>query len=574
MSNLLAKESSPYLLQHKDNPVEWLPWGPEAFERAGREDKPVFLSIGYSSCHWCHVMAHESFEDEEVASLLNRHFVSVKVDREERPDVDETYMMAVQLQSGRGGWPMSVFLTPDKAPFFAGTYFPKSDRGGYPGFVTILRQLEGLWRSERARVAEAAGQFAEAVTEALSQPTPPASGPLEASLLLEAFEQVAKRFDPAHGGTVGAPKFPPHGALELWLTAEKLGFLADPMRTEAASMAKRTLEQMALGGIHDHVGGGFHRYSTDERWLLPHFEKMLYDNALMIGNLGRAGMRQPAERLIGWLEREMRTDDGLYASALDADSEGEEGKYYVWTLGELMDALGHGADAFIADFGLEEEGNFLDEATHQKTGANILHLEEAPTRDWTEELRLLLAKRTERIPPMRDDKALMGWNGLLVAGLADAGALEQANALAQALWLWWREGTPHQVTNGKATGTAYLEDVAGLAWGFVKLSESVQDGPWRERALEIVDFAEAFRDREAGGYFSTSDRHEKLLGRTKPYLDHPIPSANALMARSLLRLGRQEEAVRLSEAGLGWVERAPGSSEALLLAAAEALEAT
>src|SRR5688572_22591909 len=376
MPNRLAEETSPYLLQHKENPVEWLPWGDEAFAKAQAEDKPVFLSVGYSSCHWCHVMAHESFEDEEVASILNRNFVSVKVDREERPDVDEAYMTAVQLQSGRGGWPMSVFLTPGRAPFFAGTYFPKQDRAGHPGFLTILRQLDRMWRAEKEEVLQAAESFAESLTQAMETPAPTSFRALDRAFVQDAFDRAVASFDAKHGGFGGAPKFPPHSAIELCLVLSRVSSYPEGLRARARQMADLTLEKMVLGGIHDHVGGGFHRYSTDEVWLLPHFEKMLYDNALMLGNLARASESEPLfERASGslmrWIQEDMRTPEGLYCSALDADSEGEEGKYYVWTEEEVQSALGDRADAFLKAHGFDKQGNFLDEATHQKTGANI-----------------------------------------------------------------------------------------------------------------------------------------------------------------------------------------------------------
>ena len=579
MPNRLAEETSPYLLQHKDNPVEWLPWGEEAFAKAKSEDKPVFLSVGYSSCHWCHVMAHESFEDEEVASILNRNFVSVKVDREERPDVDEAYMTAVQLQSGRGGWPMSVFLTPGRAPFFAGTYFPKHDRAGHPGFLTILRQLDRMWRSEKEEVLQAAESFAESLTQAMETQAPKSFRALDRAFVQVAFDRAVASFDATNGGFGGAPKFPPHSAIELCLALSTTSSYPEELRTRAGRMADLTLEKMVFGGIHDHVGGGIHRYSTDEVWLLPHFEKMLYDNALMLGNLARALHRLPVSKralvgLLGWLEEEMRTPEGLYCSAFDADSEGEEGKYYVWTEEEVQAALGDRADVFIKAYGFEKDGNFLDEATHQKTGANIPHLKSDDRGRFPEELSKLRAIRKQRVRPMRDDKALIGWNGLVLAGLVQAGELETAKHLAESLWKYWAESEshPHQISQGKASGHAYLEDVAGLFWGIVLLAEKTGDPKWKEAAEQLLAFSKEFRDGTNGDYFAVSENHERLFGRAKPVFDQPIPSANALMARSLIRLGRLEEARSVIEATLGWVERAPGSTEALLLAAVELLE--
>ena len=384
MPNRLAQSSSPYLRQHAENPVEWFEWGGEAFASAREQGKPIFLSVGYSSCHWCHVMAHESFEDFEVASVLNRSYVSIKVDREERPDVDEAYMTAVQLQSGRGGWPMTVLMTPNGDPFFAGTYFPKQDRGQYPGFLSILRQIEELWTRDRAKVEEAARDFRDSLEEALRRPAPTASGTLDAAFLERAIETIAAEFDPVHGGFGGAPKFPPHTTLKFLLAAAESPLLNPDTRERAREMAHQTLEQIALGGIHDHVGGGFHRYSTDAVWLVPHFEKMLYDNALLLGNFSRAAKQSEGARrelfesaakgIVRWLREEMTTSDGLFGSALDADSEGEEGKFYVWTKAEIEAALGDRADEFCQAYDITEEGNYRDEATGRPTGANIPHL--------------------------------------------------------------------------------------------------------------------------------------------------------------------------------------------------------
>lgn len=384
MSNRLANSSSPYLRQHAENPVEWFEWGEEAFASAREQAKPIFLSVGYSSCHWCHVMAHESFEDFEVASVLNRGFVSIKVDREERPDVDEAYMTAVQLQSGRGGWPMTVLMTPDGDPFFAGTYIPKDDRGQYPGFLSILRQIEELWTRDRPKVEGAARDFRDSLEEALRRSAPEAAQPLDAAFLTRAIETIAAEFDPVHGGFGGAPKFPPHTTLQFFLAAAESPILAPEICAKAKEMAHFTLEQIALGGLHDHVGGGFHRYSTDAVWLVPHFEKMLYDNSLLLGNFARAARQSVGSRrelfesaakgIVRWFREEMQTPDGLFGSALDADSEGAEGKFYVWSKAEIESVLGESADKFCREYGITEEGNYRDEASGRRTGANIPHL--------------------------------------------------------------------------------------------------------------------------------------------------------------------------------------------------------
>jgi uncharacterized protein len=561
MPNRLAQETSPYLLQHRDNPVDWLPWGEEAFQKARAENKPVFLSIGYSSCHWCHVMAHESFEDAEVAEALNRTFVSVKVDREERPDVDEAYMTAVQLQTGRGGWPMSVFLTPERDPFFAGTYFPKNDRMGYLGFLSILRQLETMWEQDREKVVKAAEGFSKTLREALSQAPPQATGKIESAMLGMALEAFHGTYDPDEGGFGDAPKFPPHAGLEFLLRLAASSLLSADEREHAREMAERTLEKMCLGGIRDHVGGGFHRYSTDEQWLLPHFEKMLYDNALMVGNLALAGselFHQAARETVGWLRREMVTSDGLLSSAMDADSEGEEGKFYVWRVEEVREILGERADAFLTAYGLEEEGNFRDEATQKRTGQNIPHLREDQGERFVQELELLRAARERRERPMRDDKALVGWNALAAVGLSRCGEAEWAGEIVDRLLAFRGEsGLPHQVAHGRASGLAYLEDLAPLLLAMAELGRPA-DELWAE--------AQAFRAPD-GSFFATSDRHEPLFGRTRPVFDHPVPSGNALLAQALFRLGKMDEAEAVVRASWGWVERAPTSCAGLLTAA-------
>jgi uncharacterized protein YyaL (SSP411 family) len=385
MPNRLAKENSPYLLQHKDNPVDWFPWGDEALARAREADRPIFLSVGYSSCHWCHVMEKECFEDAEVASVLNSSFVSIKVDREELPEVDEAYMTAVQLSSGRGGWPMSIFMTPDGDPFFGGTYIPKEDRQGHPGLMRIMSEIDRLWRTDRERIHYSAQEFATAIRSSREHEV--SSAKLGTELLRDAVKAHEMDFDEDLGGFGKAPKFPPHTAIEFLLNFAISEVGSEAERQSAADMALFTLERMALGGIHDHVGGGFHRYSTDEQWLVPHFEKMLYDNALLLGNYARAAalcheqipelealFSRVVERLVAWLKSEMTSPEGLFYSALDADSEGEEGRYYVWTKAELSTALGDRAVAFCDTYQVHDAGNYRDEASGVVTGANILHL--------------------------------------------------------------------------------------------------------------------------------------------------------------------------------------------------------
>ncbi|MEA2554069.1 MAG: uncharacterized protein QOJ65_2245 [Fimbriimonadaceae bacterium] len=607
MPNRLAQETSPYLLQHKDNPVDWYPWGDEAFEKAKREDKPVFLSVGYSSCHWCHVMEHESFEDQAVAEILNRSFVSIKVDREERPDIDEAYMTAVQLSSGRGGWPMSVFLTPDRKPFFAGTYFPKEDREGYPGFQTILVQIAAAWATKKEDLKRAGDEFAHALEETLTKAAPAGQAKLEFELLNNVVRAFASDFDPENGGTIGAPKFPPHTGLDFLMRYALQSDVPDELRQAAVGMALLTLEKISLGGIHDHVGGGFHRYSTDEKWILPHFEKMLYDNALMLGNLAKGAMiaSQLDERLYGlfyrgmsgivhWVLKDMTSPEGLFCSALDADTEGVEGKYYVWTVQEVRDLLGERADAFIKAFNLLPEGNFEDEATHEKTGANVLYLTDSTGLEFMEDLAKLSAAREKRIGPALDDKAIVAWNGLMISALVESGiAIGQAEAAAEAILNVEKDHgeLPHQIAKGKASGTAFLDDYAYFAHSLLALTalhEEIESGriklkgelpkdmrsakAWRQEAERLIgQMIERFYDHEHGGFFYTATNHEVLFGRTKQAFDQPMPSPNAIAIRCLLEIGDQERAQQSLESFLGWMERAPTATEALHIGAMDLL---
>ena len=479
MANRLLGETSPYLLQHAHNPVDWYPWGEDAFSRARREGKPVFLSIGYSSCHWCHVMEKESFENEALADVLNEHFVSIKVDREERPDVDDVYMTAVQITSGRGGWPLSAFLLPDGKPFFAGTYFPPEDRHGRAGFRTLLLRIAQAWGNERPALEESARQIAEEVARAADPALRGASEPPGRDALLLPAAALARAFDPRHGGFGGAPKFPPHLALE-WLLAR--GADGD---ASALAHAIGTLDGMALGGIRDHLGGGFHRYSTDAEWLLPHFEKMLTDNAQLLGVYARAHAltgdalyAQVARETADYLLDEMRgTEGGFYAST-DADSEGEEGKYFCWDPKQIQEILGkEKGEDFCEWYEVREGGNFAEEATGHRTGDSVLQLSKkipsfsesrlAPSR------AALLAARAKRIPPALDDKRVAGWNALAVSGFAVAARalgepryLEAARVGARFLLNVSRlpDGVLARTwKDGEAKIPAFLEDEAFLA---------------------------------------------------------------------------------------------------------------
>ena len=593
MANRLANETSPYLLQHQNNPVDWYPWGEEAFAKAKSEDKPIFLSVGYSSCHWCHVMEHESFEDSEVANRLNNSFVSVKVDREERPDVDEAYMAAVQLASGRGGWPMSVFMTPDREPFFAATYIPKEPRDGHPGFVAILEQLTQVWKDEREKVREIAGQFTVALRQSLAQ-QPPESAEVGPQLLDACVKALEFDFDEDHGGFGPAPKFPPHTAIELLLNYAISELGTAESRDSAADMALFTLERMALGGIHDHVGGGFHRYSTDGQWLLPHFEKMLYDNALLLGNYARAAalcheqipdleslFSRTADGIVRFLIAEMTSPEGLFYSALDADSEGEEGKFYVWTETEVGEALASRSSDFLKHFQFHSQGNFRDEATGQSTGTNIPHLLEPAGDRFDQDLQILGQARSKRVKPGLDDKAIVGWNGLAISALAEAAELEMAERAANAILRIEREygRLPHQIAKGKPSGEAFLDDYAYLIDGLVSLAgvkalfksegATLTGRPaeaWLKEARRLAkEMLAGFYDEESGNFFGTSDRHEELFGRTKQAFDQPVPSPNAIAAKCLVELDDRPRAERTLRSFAGWMERAPTATESLHL---------
>ena len=609
--NRLAGERSPYLLQHRRNPVDWYPWGEEAFDRARREEKPVFLSIGYSSCHWCHVMERESFESEAIAKLLNDHFVSIKVDREERPDVDDIYMSAVQLLTGSGGWPLSVFLTPDQKPFWGGTYFPPEDRYERPGFATILAQLAAAWREQRAEVTGAAERLSAAVRQVAQGKRFTASGPPDPSAIDAALAELLAAYDERHGGFGPAPKFPPHGGLRLLLHTLRR---AEPPPAEARDaltrVARGTLDAMARGGIRDHVGGGFHRYSTDAVWLLPHFEKMLYDNAQLLAVYadaaelwGSAEYRGVAEETAAWVLRDMTGPEGAFHSALDADSEGVEGKYYLWSVEEARGALGEDEGALFARvYSFGEGGNFTDPVTGEEPG-NIPHLraplEEIAAAEGIESgvlaARLahararLLARRSERVPPGLDDKVLTSWNGLMLGALSRAGRLlgrrDYVEAAARAarflLDTMRRDGKLlRSYREGSADLDGYVEDYAFLASGLLDLSEADGDPRWLKEATALADaMIERFWDGEEGGFYFVAADHESLIARTKDVFDESIPSGNGMAAQLLARLaaatGEERYARRLAEMlrlYAGVLEQAPRAAESLILAYAIALD--
>ncbi len=552
-TNRLALEKSPYLLQHAHNPVDWYPWGDEAFAEAKRRDVPVMLSVGYATCHWCHVMEKECFEDQEVAALMNDSFVCIKVDREERPDIDQIYMTVAQMMTGRGGWPLNVLLTPDKRPFFVGTYIPKESRQGRLGMLDLVPRIYHSWRTKRQDLEN----NAEQITQALRQgATSAGEKELGQEALALCYEQMAGRFERTYGGFGGAPKFPtPHNLLFL------LRWWSRSREAEPPEMVEKTLQQMRLGGLFDQVGYGFHRYSTDSRWLLPHFEKMLYDQAMLMmayaeahQATGKAEYASVAREIGTYVLRDLTSPEGGFYSAEDADSEGEEGKFYVWNEKELREILPEGeADWVMGVFGAEAEGNFHDEATHEKAGVNILHLRkpltEEEARRWEPLRQSLFAVRERRIRPLLDDKVLTDWNGLMIAAFAKAAralgdpGFTQAARSAEAfvmdrlrrpdgrLWHRWR--------GGDAGLEAHIDDYAFMAWGLLELYEATFDTDYLSKALELQDMQDRhFWDDAAGGYWFTADDAEALLTRPKEVYDGAVPSGNSVAMLNLLRLAR------------------------------------
>jgi uncharacterized protein YyaL (SSP411 family) len=577
MPNRLSDSLSPYLLQHAHNPVDWHPWGEEALTKAKAEEKPIFLSIGYSACHWCHVMERESFENPAVAEVLNAHFVCIKVDREERPDLDELYMDAVQAMTGRGGWPMSVWLTPDLEPFYGGTYFPPEPRGGMPGFIPLLRRIAEAWREDRSGVNQQAGHLASELRRQVEVEAG-LEGP-DATVLEAALEQLRRGFDARWGGFGPAPKFPQQMAVDVILIRGS---------PEDQAMAFRTLDAMWEGGLYDHLGGGFARYSVDAQWLVPHFEKMLYDNAQLAGcylsayqATGEARYGQVARETLDYLLRDLRDPSGGFHSSEDADSEGEEGKFYVFTPADVSEALG-GPDGerFCKAFGITAGGNFEhgQSVVHRFSCPAEARLPEAEDRALREKLRLW---RARRVRPARDDKVLAAWNGLALSALArgsqvlgDPRYLEAAQACASFLHReLWHGGRLLRVWRlGRAHTEGFLDDHATVVEGLVDLFEADFDGRWLNWAEALgEDLLARFRDPVDGGFYSTDAHQADLLFRQKPGFDNAIPSGNTLAARALLRLSRhlQREDFRAAADQTlrcfgPWMQRAPRAFLGLL----------
>jgi uncharacterized protein YyaL (SSP411 family) len=598
MPNRLINETSPYLRQHADNPVDWYPWGLEAFEKAQREDKPIFLSIGYSTCHWCHVMAHESFEHPEVARLMNETFVSIKVDREERPDIDNVYMSACQVMTGSGGWPLTIIMTPDKKPFFAATYIPREGRFGLIGMMELIPHIREIWATRRSEALNLSDKIA-AELQRTSQDTP--GEELDEATLELTYEQLAERFDGQHGGFSGAPKFPtPHNLLFLLRYWKRSGNKA------ALDMVEKTLQAMRSGGIYDHVGFGFHRYSTDSQWLVPHFEKMLYDQAMLAmayteayQATGKEDYQKTAREIFTYVLRDMTAPEGGFYSAEDADSEGKEGKFYLWTQEEARQALGNEEADFVAQvFNIEKDGNFAEQASGKKSGANILHLRKS-LGELASDLNLsqhalqkhlevirqkLFAYREKRIHPMKDDKILTDWNSLMIAALAKGAQAFDEPQYAEAAQrtadfilgnmrkpdgrLW------HRYRDDQVGIEANLDDYAFLVWGLIELYEAIFDAGHLEFALELSgDMVRHFWDEDGGGLYLTPDDGENLLVRKKEVYDGAIPSGNSVAMLNLLRLGRmtatfglEEKAARIGDAFSGSVKQSPSAYTQLMVA--------
>ncbi len=572
MPNQLANETSPYLRQHKDNPVDWYPWGPAAFEEAKRRDVPVLVSIGYSSCHWCHVMAHESFEDPDMAKAMNDRFVNIKVDREERPDVDAIYMQATQAMGNQGGWPLNVFVTPDGLPFFGGTYWPKYDHPPMPGFQRVLATIAAKWREDRENLLQGGQKVADYLQQS-AEATPPRS-PVTPELLTQAVDALEQQFDPERGGFGNAPKFPQPSTLRFLLR-----HYYRTKDTRALRMAEMTLDMMAAGGIHDQLGGGFSRYSVDERWHVPHFEKMLYDNAQLLDlytelwTITKDDLyRDVASGIVAWLSREMQTEGGGFAAALDADSEGVEGKYYIWSAAEVDQLLpAETADLVKLHFGITDPGTFegktvlsvvrsveeIAEHTGQDTDAITSTFSEAKAR--------MLEVRQQRVAPGRDDKVIAGWNGLMIHALSHAGIafqqpdwINMAGKAADFILQNMRnedDSIARSWNSGQTRGDGVLEDYACMAYGLVELYAATGNRDWLNHGSDLLEYAWKHFPHDSGvGFYDTSDTAENLITRPRDLTDTAVPSGNGVMAEMIFVFGIMEQKVEMIEASAGLIE--------------------
>ena len=601
--NRLINESSPYLLQHAANPIDWYPWGEEAFAKAKKENKPIFLSIGYSTCHWCHVMERESFSDAEVAALLNRYFVAIKVDREERPDIDQVYMTVTQTMTGRGGWPNTVFLTPERKPFFAGTYFPKNTRWGTTGLMELLPKVADLWNNDQQNILKSADQITEFIA---TRRTPESDSALDKSIIDNARNTLDELYDVEFGGFGPAPKFPtPH------VFAFLLRHYYHAQDRQALAMVEKTLTRMRLGGIYDHVGFGFHRYSTDRQWLVPHFEKMLYDQALLAiayteayQATQNAFYAQTAREILTYILRDLTSSEGGFYSAEDADSEGVEGKFYLWTLPQVQKILGKDqARTFSKVYNVAADGNFTSPEAEHAAGKNILHLqqrlpelsrelglpEEKLSRQLESGRSQLFKARQKRIHPFKDDKILTDWNGLMIVALSKAGSVLNeprytAAAVKAADFVLRKLRAENgrlvkRYRNGKAGLPAHLDDYAFTVWGFLELYEAALEAAYLKEAIRLNDQMLAhFWDDSGGGLFMTADDSEKLLIRSKDIYDGALPSGNSVATLNLLRLGhmtgRQEylaKAEVIGRAFAGSANQYPAGHTQLMVALQYAL---
>ncbi|HXW68271.1 MAG TPA: thioredoxin domain-containing protein [Dissulfurispiraceae bacterium] len=588
--NRLIREKSPYLLQHATNPVDWYSWGPEAFEKAEKENKPIFLSIGYSTCHWCHVMESESFEDQEVARLLNETFISIKVDREERPDIDQVYMEVCQIMAESCGWPLTIMMTPDKKPFFAGTYIPKENRFGRMGMLELIPRIKATWEQQHEKVLDIALRITVALKKEAASPSD--TGPGEA-LLETAYEELAAQYDAINGGFGRVPKFPtPHRLFYLLRFWKRTG------NARALDMVEKTLPGMRNGGMYDHLGFGFHRYSTDAEWLLPHFEKMLYDQALLslayteaYQATGKKEYMKTAEEILSYVRRDMTSPSGAFYSAEDADSEGVEGKFYTWSLDEIRRILGTEADLFVKVSRIEKAGNFVEQATGEKTGQNIVHLGK-PLKELAVELkdpvsvlenrledarRKLLVVREKRIRPHKDDKILTDWNGLMIAAFAKAGAafcqpehIKAAKTAADFILSRMSRSDGrllHRYRDVQAAVPGNASDYAFLVWGLIEIYEASFEVKYLRKALDLNnDMFTYFWDDKNGGFFFTASDAESLLVRKKELYDGAAPSGNSIAMLNLLRLGRltanpslESRAGRIGKAFVNEIKESPSA---------------
>lgn len=552
--NRLVHEKSPYLIQHAHNPVDWFPWGEAAFKKAHQEEKPIFLSIGYSTCHWCHVMEQESFENEQLASLLNAHFIAVKVDREERPDVDNIYMQVCQALTGSGGWPLTIIMTPDREPFYAATYLPIRNRGGMPGLTEILNSIAGMWQKDRDKALRAGREVTSAIKKSATRHVIESLG---SQIFENAFNQYQKAFDLDFGGFGTAPKFPMPHALSFLLKYSELY-----NQSRALAMVEKTLQAMYQGGIYDHIGYGFARYSTDRKWLVPHFEKMLYDNALLViayiqahRVTGKDLYRQIARDTLEYILRDMTSPEGGFYSAEDADSEGEEGKFYTWTREEIIDVLGNRSEEFDKYYDITAEGNF-----EGKNIPNLINqnLNEDPRHKFETERQKLFMIREKRVKPFKDDKILTGWNGLMIAALAvayadikDSRYLQSAQQAADFIYKQLRREDGRLLARyreGEAGYPAYASDYAYFIWGLIELYEISGHSLYLEQAISLNNqLIELFYDCEQGGLFFYGSDSEQLLTRPKEFYDGSVPSDNAVATYNFVRLARLTGDLRLND---------------------------